>query len=66
MYLNMTEISKMGLGDLGVYYDRTVALRELVLEWAKDTGYSASQLVSRTAEHDIEQFFGRLKLEERH
>lgn len=42
----------------------TIALRVKVLAWAKETGFSASQLVSRTAEHGIEEIYGRKQLED--
>ena len=42
----------------------TIQLRDKVLAWAKETGFSASELVSRHAEHDIEMHYGRKLLED--
>ena len=41
----------------------TKQLRDKVLAWAKETGFSANELVSRHAEHDIEMYYGRKLLE---
>ncbi len=41
----------------------TIRLRNTVLAWSKETGFSASELVSRHAEHDIEMYYGRKLLE---
>jgi len=42
----------------------TKQLRNLVLLWSERSGFSASELVSRMAEHDIEMHYGRKVLED--
>jgi hypothetical protein len=57
----MTEKTKEQLRD--DWLD-TIQLREKVLAWAKYSGFSASELVSRKAEHDIEWHYGKKRLED--
>ncbi len=59
----MTEIIDLGKYELREEWLKTVDLRNNVLEWAKRTGFNANELVSRTAEHQIEMFFGRQRLQ---
>jgi len=61
----VTEINKLTKEELKDLYIKTIELREMVLAWEKECGYSASSLVSRTAEHDMEMYYGRLELNER-
>ena len=60
----MTEINKLDKDQLETTWNKTIALRGLVLDWAKETGFGVADLVSRTAEHQIEMFYGRKVLEE--
>lgn len=48
--------------DIALRWGYTIELRKTVLEWAKITGFEVSQLVSRTAEHDLEKLYGRMLL----
>ncbi len=59
----MTELKDQNEKQLELTWLDTVQLREKVLAWAKHTGFSASELVSRTAEHSIETIYGRKVLE---
>ena len=59
----MTELKDRNTNELRDDWLDTITLRHKVLEWAKHTGFSASELVSRTAEHKIEMFYGKKKLE---
>jgi len=61
----MTETANMNIAELQELHIRTIKLREEVLQWAKDSGYSATELVSRTAEHEIEMFYGRMVLSDK-
>ena len=59
----MTELKDKTPEELRDDWLETIILREKVLNWAKYTGFSANELVSRTAEHQIEMFFGRQRLQ---
>ena len=59
----MTDLNEKDTAYLRDLWLDTIQLREKVLAWAKETGYSASQLVSRSAEHGIEGIYGRKQLE---
>lgn len=69
----MTETDKKDTPQLKIEWEKTVKLRmewketvelrNIVLDWAKRTGFSANQLVSRTAEHELELTYGKKVLE---
>lgn len=59
----MTDLKDKTTHELREDWLDTIHLREEVLNWAKKTGFTANELVSRTAEHSIETFYGRKKLE---
>lgn len=61
----MTEPNRQSKEQLELTWIGTIKLREAVLNWAKETGFSASELVSRTAEHSIETIYGRKVLEDK-
>lgn len=54
--MNLNELSREQLIEL---YPEIVALRKKVLEIVQKYEFSASQLVSRTFEHEIEMVYGR-------
>lgn len=60
----MTEINSLQNKQLEDLHIVVVKLREQVLELVDSYGYSASQLVSRTFEHDLESIYGRRMLKE--
>jgi len=60
----MTDLKDRGVKELRDDWLDTIQLREKVLAWAKHTGYNANDLVSRTAEHDIERYYGKKRLDE--
>lgn len=51
--------------DLQDLHHAAVKMRKNVNELVDSYGYNASQLVSRTFEHDIEQEYGRKVLKEK-
>ena len=59
-----TPVPKQDIKELQDTYYETVKLRKSVLDWQEKYGYNANDLVSRTAEHDMEMFYGRLALGE--
>jgi hypothetical protein len=59
--MDLKGLTKDELADL---YMEVVTQRKLVNELVDKFGYSASQLVSRTFEQDIEKEFGRKTLKE--
>ena len=60
----MTELKDREPKELRDDWLDTIQLRNKVIAWSKHTGYSASELVSRTAEHGIEWHYGKKRLEE--
>ena len=60
----MTELKDRNTSELRADWLDTIALRQKVLDLAKHTGFSVNDLVSRTAEHSIEMFYGRKVLED--
>ena len=61
----MTDINSLQNKQLEDLHITVVKLRKQVLELVDSYGYPASQLVSRTFEHDIESIYGRRMLEEK-
>lgn len=55
----MPELNSLPTDDLEKLHDKVIKLRAQVLELVDKYGYSASQLVSRTFEHDIEMVYGK-------
>ncbi len=51
--------------ELEELYLKVKKLRKEVLETCDQFGFSASQLVSRTFENEIEQFYGKKKLKQK-
>ena len=60
----MSEINSLQNEQLQDLHVAVVKLRKQVLELVDSYGYSASSLVSRTFEHDIEAIYGRRILKE--
>lgn len=50
---------------LEVLYVQVIYLRNQVNELCDEYGFSASQLVSRTFEGEVEKFYGKKKLKEK-
>jgi hypothetical protein len=59
--MNLNELTPK---ELEVLYVNVRMMRAQVLELVDKYGYSASQLVSRTFEGDIERFYGKKVLKE--
>lgn len=59
----MTEFAKLSIPDLAFLHSETNSLRDLLDEWCHKTGYTASELMSKTALHDIQWWYGKKLLE---
>lgn len=55
----MPELNSLTPEDLENLHFRVTKMRKEVLELVQEYGYTASQLVSRTLEHDIEMTYGK-------
>jgi len=53
------EINSLQNNELENLHDNVIKLRKQVIELVDKYGYSASSLVSRTFEQDIESIYGR-------
>lgn len=58
----MKKVNSLSDEDIEELYNRIVELRKEVIALVDSYGYSASQLVSRTFEHDVEAVYGKRKL----
>ena len=58
----MTELTKLSIAELAFLWNESNNLRDTLDKWCKKTGYTASQLMSKTAIHDIEWFYGKKML----
>lgn len=60
----MMEVISLQNKQLEDLHKEVIELRKQVIELVDKYGYSASQLVSRTFEHDIESIYGRRRLKD--
>lgn len=58
----MKELKQLTVDELEILHHKVIDVRKMVSALVDEYGYSASNLVSRTFEHDIESEYGRKDL----